>query len=242
VFSASSSRSRLASLASIPPIRSPLVERGAAEAFLAAQVRNAHAGVILPDEPDDLLVGVPALAHRASSRLRGFCSIRVVPAVGGQVREYPIYYPSKFLAANSLFGRSGGAGLEAACTNPANLAGGSGTLHPYLPTDGKTLPILPPSSAPDWGVPVSTPFVAMPDFLSAECAEHDGFHYLAITVHGDPSDPRIDDIGGDLTPEWGLHLVDANESMGDLVTITKSQAKAFGKKNKKKSAPAPMPY
>jgi len=143
--------------------------------------------------------------------------------------------------SNSLFGESNAPGLEAACTNPANLVGGSGSLHPYLPADGKSLPILPASTI-DWGAPVSTPFVALPDFLSAECAEHDGFHYLAITVHGDPSDPRIDDIGGDLTPEWGLHLVDANESMGDLVTITKSQAKAFAKKNKKKPAPAPMPY
>ena len=141
--------------------------------------------------------------------------------------------------ADSFFGTSRGPGLEAACTNPANLAGGSGTLHPYLPADGKSLPIL-PASTPEWGAPVSTPFVALPDFLSAECAEHDGFHYLAITVHGDPADPRIDDIGGDLTPQWGLHLVDANVAMGDLVTITRSQAKAFGKKGKKK--PSPMPY
>jgi len=202
---------------------------------------------------------VPALRERLVSAILLGTSLQVPTGadVGGDFQNVPLCRSKKQVGcaisygsfrstapppANSLFGRSGGAGLEAACTNPANLAGGSGTLHPYLPTDGKTLPILPPSSAPDWGVPVSTPFVAMPDFLSAECAEHDGFHYLAITVHGDPSDPRIDDIGGDLTPEWGLHLVDANESMGDLVTITKSQAKAFGKKNKKKSAPAPMPY
>ena len=47
-------------------------------------------------------------------------------------------------------------------------------------------------------------------------------------MHGDPSDPRIDDvIGVDLTPDWGLHLVDANIAMGDLVAIAKSQARAF---------------
>lgn len=46
-------------------------------------------------------------------------------------------------------------------------------------------------------------------------------------MHADPEDPRIDDIGGDLTPEWGLHLVDANLAMGDLATITESQARAY---------------
>jgi hypothetical protein len=30
--------------------------------------------------------------------------------------------------------------------------------------------------------------------------------------------------------------------MGDLVTIAKSQAKAFGKKGKKKKPASPMPY
>jgi hypothetical protein len=202
---------------------------------------------------------VPALRERLVSAILLGTSLQVPTGadVGGDFKNIPLCRSKKqtgcaitygsFRAtapppSNSLFGRSSGAGLEAACTNPANLAGGSGTLHPYLPTDGKSLPILPPATAPDWGAPVSTPFVALPDFISSQCAEHDGFHYLQITVHGDPADPRIDDIGGDLTPEWGLHLVDANVAMGDLVTITKSQAKAFGKKGKKKAAPSPMPY
>jgi hypothetical protein len=38
--------------------------------------------------------------------------------------------------------------------------------------------------------------------------------YLALVVHGDPADPRTDDIGGDLTPDWGKHLIDANVAMG----------------------------
>jgi hypothetical protein len=145
--------------------------------------------------------------------------------------------------ANSLFGASDGPGLVAACTNPAALAGGSGTLHPYFPTDGTSLPILPPPSDPVWatGVTVTTPFVTLPDFVDAECAEHQGFRYLSVTVHGDPSDLRIDDIGGDLTPEWGLHLVDANVAMGDLVAVARSQAKAF-RGGRRKPSPAPPRY
>jgi hypothetical protein len=136
--------------------------------------------------------------------------------------------------ANSFFGRSLGEGLEAACTNPADLRGGRATLHPYFPTDGASLPIIsvPP---PDWvdpskGVTVETPFVTLPRFVEAECAKSDGFVYLSLFVNGDPADPRIDDIGGDLTPEWGMHLIDANVVMGDLVKVVKGQAKAHRRK------------
>jgi hypothetical protein len=57
----------------------------------------------------------------------------------------------------------------------------------------------------------------------------EGFSYLEITVLADPSDPRIDDIGGDLLglPSWGLHIVDVSLAMGDLVEIVGSQAEAY---------------
>ena len=133
--------------------------------------------------------------------------------------------------ANSLFGRSRGPGLQAACTNPARLRGGRGVLHSYFPTNGAALPILnlPP---PVWvdpalGVSIDTPFVTTPRLVTSECAVRDGFSYLAITVLGNPADPRTDDIGGDLTPEWGLHLADANLAMGDLVVIAKRQARMW---------------
>jgi DUF3089 family protein len=132
---------------------------------------------------------------------------------------------------NSLFGGPRGPGLQTACVNPAAVGGGSGTLHPYFPTDGKSLPILPATNPvwvdPSLGVEITTPFVTLPRFVDAECAEHNGFVYLAVTVHGNPADPRIDDIGGDLTPEWGLHLVDVNLAMGDLVSLAGIEARAY---------------
>jgi hypothetical protein len=134
--------------------------------------------------------------------------------------------------SNSLFGVSRGPGLQAACTNPAALGGGRGALKSYLPTDGKSLPIL-PAVMPQWvdpalGVDITTNFVTLPGFLEAQCAEHDGFVYLAIDVEGNPADPRIDDIhGADLTPEWGLHLIDVNEAMGNLVDIAATQSHAY---------------
>ena len=74
---------------------------------------------------------------------------------------------------------------------------------------------------------MTTEFATLPGLLTAECITTDGFHHLSLTVHGDPSGPRIDDIRGDLSPQWGMHLVDANVAMGDLVTLVRSQAAAF---------------
>jgi hypothetical protein len=131
---------------------------------------------------------------------------------------------------NSLFGGSAREGWKAACTNPASLRGGTGFLHPFLPTDGVSLPILtvpPPTWVDPAKRPITTPFVTLPRFVEAKCAETNGFVYLALTPMGNPADPRIDDIGGDLTPEWGLHLVDANIAMGDLVSLAGSQGKAW---------------
>ena len=50
---------------------------------------------------------------------------------------------------------------------------------------------------------------------------------IALTVNGDPSDPRTDDIGGDLTDEWGMHLVDADVAMGDIEDLVAAQAEAY---------------
>ena len=80
---------------------------------------------------------------------------------------------------------------------------------------------------------VDTPWVATPGLLSAACVEKAGHNYLSIHVNADPADPRADDISGDVmttgTPDanWGLHLVDMNLAMGDLIRIAKTQAVAW---------------
>jgi hypothetical protein len=51
---------------------------------------------------------------------------------------------------------------------------------------------------------------------------------MEITVINDPADQRPDDIGGDLTPDWGLHLVNVHLAMGDLVELVKEQIAAHG--------------
>lgn len=150
----------------------------------------------------------------------------------GCVISYSSFRASAPPPSNSLFGRSLQDGWQAACTNPAQLAAGTNALHGYFPTDGKALPLFQVPNPPVWidpslNVTITTPFVALPRMLDAACRVDNGFSYLAITVHGEPQDARIDNIGGDLSPDWGLHLVDANVAMGDLVTIAQSQGEAY---------------
>ena len=74
---------------------------------------------------------------------------------------------------------------------------------------------------------VETPFVELPGLVTGRCVTWDGRNWLEVTVHGDPGDPRADDIGGDLTPPWGLHLIDVNLVMGDLQRLVASQGAAW---------------
>ena len=73
----------------------------------------------------------------------------------------------------------------------------------------------------------------MPGLLTAECVSNDKGSYLAVTVHGDPADPRTDDIVGDVVANgqvqanWGLHLIDLDLTMGNLIETVARQAKAY---------------
>ena len=132
----------------------------------------------------------------------------------------------------ALFGRPRRGEGVAGCVNPAAVEGGSAELHPYLPADASAS-ILSALGTDDsggsWleGTTIDTPFVTLPGFVTGRCTSRDGFSYLEVEVHADPSDPRADDLPGDLTPEWGLHLVDVSVAMGDIVDRVAAQAAAF---------------
>jgi pimeloyl-ACP methyl ester carboxylesterase len=143
--------------------------------------------------------------------------------------------------ANSRFAKAQGSDMVAACTNPAALGGGSGELHAYLSSAGRSFgaadeprPWVTPAQ------PISTPFVSVPGLLTAECVLNEKGSYLAVTVHGDAADPRTDDIvgdvvvGGQVQADWGLHLIDVNLAMGNLVEIVGKQSKSYLATRKKK--------
>jgi hypothetical protein len=79
----------------------------------------------------------------------------------------------------------------------------------------------------------STAFVEAPGLLTGQCVQKNGFSYLEVHVNANPADPRTDEISGDVVQEgkvnaaWGLHLIDANLAMGNLVDIVGAEAKAY---------------
>lgn len=144
--------------------------------------------------------------------------------------------------ANTLFGRVAGEGMESACTNPAALGGGSGALRAYLTGTGSLIASAAPQKH-QWvagGPLVETPFVSVPGMLTAKCVTNENGNFLEVTVNGNPADPRADDIPGDLgaagkvQANWGLHLIDVNVAMGNLVDIVGKQAKAYLAKNSRR--------
>jgi hypothetical protein len=197
--------------------------------------------------------GKPVQSHLVSAILMG-TTVPVAKGkdVGGAFKTIPLCHSASQIAcvitfasfrstlpppANTLFGKVTEPGLEGACTNPAALDGGSGELHAYLSTEGRTITSGP--RARPWVTgdqKIETPFVSVPGLLTAKCASNENANYLEITVHGDPNDPRTDDIPGDLgappLANWGLHLVDVNLAMGNLVDVVGEQARAYAAKKK----------
>ena len=200
--------------------------------------------------------GKPVQARLVSAILMG--TNLVVPKgadLGGDFKSVPLCHSAAQLGCaiayasfrdtspppeNSLFGRprTPAENMVAACVNPANLAGGEGPLHSYLTAASD---MIGPSgeAAKPWvkGKTVATPFVSVPGLLTARCVSTPQFNYLAIHVHADPASPRASDINGDLVigggilKEWGLHLIDANLTIGNLVDIVASEGKAYAAHN-----------
>jgi hypothetical protein len=157
----------------------------------------------------------------------------------GCVVAYVTFRSTMPPAADSRFGRVQGEGMEAACTNPAALEGKKGDLHAYLSASGRSLASAgadPPAWVKD-GRPITTPFVSLPGLLTAQCVSNEKGSYLEVTVNANASDPRADDINGDVITNgqpnqaWGLHLVDVQAAMGNLIDIVGQQARAYTAKS-----------
>ena len=159
------------------------------------------------------------------------------PSQTGCVITYASFRSTVPPPANTLFGKAPAPEKTAACVNPAALDGGSGELHSYLSTDGKTIVGTQPPKPWVPNKTIDTPWVSLPGLLTAKCASNDNATYLEVTVHPESSNGsgRTDDITGDLRaangvqPNWGLHLIDVNLSMGNLLDIVAQQSKAYKK-------------
>jgi hypothetical protein len=126
---------------------------------------------------------------------------------------------------NSLFGRTTVKGDQVLCTNPAALAGGSGVVDPIFPSRP-----FAPGSTISLGIKLlnlqqptpSTVWSEEPGSYSARCSTAGGASVLELTaLHGaQVATPSPD-------PTWGLHLLDANIALGNLVGLVKTEADAW---------------
>ncbi len=132
---------------------------------------------------------------------------------------------------NSLFGRVGtginpyahrGTDLQVLCVNPAALTGGRGALLPYFlsGTIGGMQARGPALSPP------TTPWVSFPGQYTARCRSTGGATWLNITPEATPSDHRPV-VTASLGPSWGLHRVDVNLALGNLVGLVRHETAAY---------------
>ena len=155
------------------------------------------------------------------------------PGQIGCVVNFSAFRSDVLPPANTRFGKAAWAGMSGSCTNPVTLGAGSAPLHAYLAASGRT--ITGPSVVKPWATDktVDTPWVSVPGLLTAKCASNEHATYLEVTVNADPADPRVDDIVGDLgmrakpLADWGLHLVDVNLVMGNLLDLVSQQTKTY---------------
>lgn len=137
--------------------------------------------------------------------------------------------------ADALFGRTTGRfnqggdarPSEVLCVNPAALRGGTAAVHPYFPAHldlGVLGGALPAGALAD----VAAPWATYPGRFTATCRTADGASWLQIDDAGAPGETRpalVDSLG----PAWGLHLVDVNIALGDLVRLVRSQGAAWSR-------------
>lgn len=204
-------------------------------------LRNVIAKVIDPN---------PALRRRLLSAILmgGNVVVRGNTGVGGDFKHIPACRSNTQLGcviafstfdqpvpSNSLFGRPDmlpGQTLpphaEVLCTNPANLGGGRGLLDsisPSAPFDPKSI-----LSAGIKLLGVNFPhprsvYWATHGAYSARCADSNGAHVLMITArHGAPTPKPSPNA------QWGLHLLDANIALGNLIQIVGAEGRAFVKR------------
>jgi hypothetical protein len=185
----------------------------------------------------------PALRRRMVSALLlgGNVLVRKGQGVGGDFSHVPACREPREVAcvvAYSMFGDTppdkavfgrvpkgtpGGSKLRVLCTNPAALAGGSGTLQPYassLPfpgTLGLGIRIFlgeTPQVPTHWWVP--------PGRYTARCSTAAGASVLKVdSLDGARAPTPTPD------PTWGYHLGDVNLALGNLTTLARTQARSY---------------
>jgi pimeloyl-ACP methyl ester carboxylesterase len=148
------------------------------------------------------------------------------PAERGCVISYASFAADREPDDRARFGRTSKAGMEVACVNPALLANNTGRFRAsYFRKAIENASFFPDTPLPS---DLPSPFAVYHDLFRGECAAKGDARFLRISLDADEGDAR--------TPPWrqatvegigfGLHLVDYQIPMGDLLEAVRLQAEA----------------
>jgi hypothetical protein len=147
------------------------------------------------------------------------------PGETGCVIAYSSFDSASPPGPHSLFGRAP-AGFETACVNPGTIAGNSGPYRgSYFPVS-----VFQPFFSGLEPIPsgVTTPYLLYRDVFDGECVRRNGFSYLNISLQLMPGDQRPEPpYHSVVEPGFGLHLVDYNLPLDDLIDAVTQQAAAM---------------
>src|SRR3954447_2060907 len=134
-------------------------------------------------------------------------------------------------AAAGLLGLPSGPGLETACTNPAALGSARSaaltSISPTAPFAPNTLIAAGISLLGLQYPSASTTFVQSDGAFTGRCSRAGGANVLRIASAPGTPVPKPSP-----TPEWGLHLIDANVAQGDLVDDVRRQIRAYARRGR----------
>ena len=117
------------------------------------------------------------------------------------------------------------AGSQVLCVNPTlgTQDGAAGGLLPYAPATSFSAPVARPP----------TPWVEEEDLATAQCEHRNGASWLQISITASSEAvlkerTALQEVPSEaLGPEWGLHLDDVNEALGNLVGAVASESATY---------------
>jgi len=100
------------------------------------------------------------------------------------------------------------------CVNPKTFASGKAEFTPYFPVTEEI----------EKAFDVDTSWVTYPGLLFGQCVNDGTFGYLSVEIHANLTDPRATHISSRFDSQSGLHDVDMNIALGDLIAAAKTQS------------------
>jgi hypothetical protein len=182
----------------------------------------------------------PAIRRRMLSTILmgGNVLVKRGHAVGGTFKHIPACRSAAQLScviafstfdqappSDSLFGRTTVPGDEVLCTNPAALVGGAADVDPIFPSAPFAPGTLIAAGISLLGLTQPDPatvWLSEPDAYRAQCSDAGGADVLRVTPLDGAKTPTP---SPDAT--WGLHLIDANIELGNLLTVVRRESTAY---------------